>query len=118
MRSIADLITSKSLIADIERRLEAAMIGRGFAFTSEQILIVAGMPDQPTTISSLEGRCYSGTNISYNLRRLEEAGLIRKERSPHDGRSILVARTAKGEELARLAHAHFERVDRAERVAA
>jgi len=38
----------------------------------------------------------SSGGLTHRLDRLEKAGLIRREKSPHDGRSMLVALTDKG----------------------
>ena len=53
-----------------------------------------------TTVKELAGalRLDYGT-VSPLLKRLESAGLVRRERSAHDERSVLVAVTGRGEEL-------------------
>jgi DNA-binding MarR family transcriptional regulator len=42
----------------------------------------------------------SSGGLTHRLDRLEKAGLIRREKAPHDGRSVLVALTADGIALA------------------
>jgi DNA-binding MarR family transcriptional regulator len=53
-----------------------------------------------TTVKDLAGalRLDYGT-VSPLLKRMEGAGLVRRERSPHDDRSVLVAGTGRAEEL-------------------
>ncbi|CAL9546328.1 Organic hydroperoxide resistance transcriptional regulator [Streptomyces sp. enrichment culture] len=53
-----------------------------------------------TTVKQLAGalRLDYGT-VSPLLKRLEGAGLVRRERAPHDERSVLVACTGRAEEL-------------------
>ncbi|MER6343460.1 MarR family winged helix-turn-helix transcriptional regulator [Streptomyces sp. NPDC001595] len=53
-----------------------------------------------TTVKELAGalRLDYGT-VSPLLKRLESAGLVRRERAPHDERSVLVACTGRAEEL-------------------
>ena len=43
--------------------------------------------------------CYLGSNVSYNLKKLTEAGYVIQERSQHDKRVIMVRNSAKGAAL-------------------
>jgi len=47
----------------------------------------------------LSRQCYLGSNVSYNLRKLTEAGYVLQERSAHDKRVIMVSNSPKGAEL-------------------
>jgi DNA-binding MarR family transcriptional regulator len=47
----------------------------------------------------LSRRCYLGSNVSYNLKKLTEAGYVLQERSAHDKRVIMVSNSPKGAEL-------------------
>ena len=45
--------------------------------------------------------CYLGSNVSYNLKKLVEAGYVTQERSPYDRRSVQVRLSQKGIALRR-----------------
>ena len=54
--------------------------------------------DQELTAGELRTRGhYLGSNVSYNLKKLVEAGYIHHQRSEADRRSVLVRLTKKGE---------------------
>src|ERR1700688_3430035 len=44
-------------------------------------------------------QCYLGSNVSYNLKKLTEAGYVIHERSTHDRRVMMVRNSPKGAEL-------------------
>lgn len=51
---------------------------------------------------------YLGSNVSYNVRRLVEAGYLEQARSPHDRRAIKLRLTAKGQRLCERLDALFD----------
>jgi DNA-binding MarR family transcriptional regulator len=69
-------------------------------------------PAQALMLTKIEGRevalrdiiergYYIGSNASYNIKQLVEAGYVIQKRSDHDKRSAKVSLTEKGEELCR-----------------
>ncbi len=63
-------------------------------------LMLMNIGDAEMTVSELLWRgCYLGSNVSYNLKKLTEAGYVTQERSSHDKRVIMVRSSAKGAEL-------------------
>src|SRR6202167_5721396 len=79
---------------------------------SVQALLLFNIGDQELTAGELRTRGhYLGSNVSYNLKKLVEAGYIHHERSEADRRSVLVRLTAKGEAvrdtLSQLFHRHL-----------
>ncbi len=67
-------------------------------------------PAQALMLNKIEGRevalrdiiergYYIGSNASYNIKQLVEAGYVNQKRSDHDKRSAKVSLTEKGEEL-------------------
>ncbi len=59
--------------------------------------------DAEMTASELLWRgCYLGSNVSYNLKKLTEAGYVIQQRSTHDKRVIMVRNSEKGAELCAL----------------
>ena len=67
---------------------------------SVQALLLFNVGDQELTAGELRTRGhYLGSNVSYNLKKLVEAGYIHHERSEADRRSVLVRLTAKGEQV-------------------
>ncbi|HEY5239622.1 MAG TPA: winged helix DNA-binding protein [Rhizomicrobium sp.] len=65
---------------------------------SVQALLLFNVGDQELTAGELRTRGhYLGSNVSYNLKKLVEAGYIHHERSEADRRSVLVRLTKKGE---------------------
>ncbi len=68
------------------------------------------MGDQELTAGELRTRGhYLGSNVSYNLKKLVEAGYIHHERSEADRRSVLVRLTRKGEAVRDMLKELFER---------
>jgi DNA-binding MarR family transcriptional regulator len=67
---------------------------------SVQALLLFNIGDQELTAGELRTRGhYLGSNVSYNLKKLVEAGYIHHERSEADRRSVLVRLTDKGEQV-------------------
>jgi len=64
---------------------------------SVQALLLFNIGDQELTAGELRTRGhYLGSNVSYNLKKLVEAGYIRHERSEADRRSVRVSLTETG----------------------
>jgi len=77
---------------------------------SVQALLLFNVGDQELTAGELRTRGhYLGSNVSYNLKKLVEAGYIHHERSEIDRRSVLVRLTRKGECVRDMLHALFDR---------
>lgn len=67
---------------------------------SVRALILINLNDTEMTVSELMHRgCYLGSNVSYNLKKLTEAGYIQQVRSEHDRRVIMVRNSPKATEL-------------------
>jgi len=77
---------------------------------SVQALLLFNVGDQELTAGELRTRGhYLGSNVSYNLKKLVEAGYIHHERSEVDRRSVLVRLTRKGEVVRDLLRELFQR---------
>jgi len=77
---------------------------------SVQALLLFNVGDQQLTAGELRTRGhYLGSNVSYNLKKLVEAGYIHHERSEADRRSVLVNLTEKGEIVRKVLRELFER---------
>lgn len=73
-------------------------------------LMLLNIGDAEMTVSELLWRgCYLGSNVSYNLKKLTEAGYVIQERSSHDKRVIMVRNSPKGMELCAILQAMNER---------
>ena len=67
---------------------------------SVQALLLYNIGDSELTAGELRTRGhYLGSNVSYNLKKLVEAGYIRHERNDADKRSVRVSLTAAGREV-------------------
>ena len=65
-----------------------------------QSMMLFNIGDAEMTVGELTLRgCYLGSNVSYNVKKLVEAGYLVQERSLHDRRSIHVRLTSKGRHL-------------------
>ncbi|MGH6741955.1 MAG: MarR family winged helix-turn-helix transcriptional regulator [Bradyrhizobium sp.] len=65
-----------------------------------QAMILFNIGDLEMTVGELTLRgCYLGSNVSYNVKKMVEAGYIMQERSLHDRRSVRVRLTDKGHDL-------------------
>ena len=77
---------------------------------SVQALLLFNVGDQELTAGELRTRGhYLGSNVSYNLKKLVEAGYIHHERSEADRRSVLVRLTPKGDAVRDMLRNLFER---------
>ena len=77
---------------------------------SVQALLMFNIGDQELTAGELRTRGhYLGSNVSYNLKKLVEAGFIHHQRSDSDRRSVHVSLTDKGREIREVVTALFER---------
>jgi DNA-binding MarR family transcriptional regulator len=73
-------------------------------------LLLFNVGDQELTAGELRTRGhYLGSNVSYNLKKLVEAGYVHHERSELDRRSVLVRLTRKGEAVRDMLRELFER---------
>jgi DNA-binding MarR family transcriptional regulator len=67
---------------------------------SVRAMIVYNVGDAEMTVSELMWRgCYLGSNVSYNLKKLTEAGYITQTRSTHDKRVFMIRNSARGAEV-------------------
>src|ERR1700754_2790646 len=77
---------------------------------SVQALLLFNVGDQELTAGELRSRGhYLGSNVSYNLKKLVEAGYVHHERSEIYRRSVLVRLTRKGEAVRDMLRELFER---------
>lgn len=75
-----------------------------------QCLILYSIAGDEISIGELTERSYLlGSNVSYNLKKMAEAGYITQQRAEHDRRSIHVRLTEKGQEFLRVLDGMFER---------
>jgi len=62
-----------------------------------QALLLYNIGENEVVIRDLKDRgYYQGSNVSYNIKSLTEAGYLTQERSPHDRRSVRLKLTDKG----------------------
>jgi DNA-binding MarR family transcriptional regulator len=80
------------------------------AINNVQALLLHNFGNQVFRVSELcaQGR-YTGSNVSYSLRKLVDLGYIHRKTSPTDRRSVLVQLTSKGEEVRDLLEKLFDR---------
>ena len=65
-----------------------------------QALLLFNIGDSELTAGELKTRGhYQGSNVSYNLKKLVEAGYVNHERSSSDKRSVRVKLTPRGQEI-------------------
>ena len=77
---------------------------------SVQVLLIYNIGDSELTAGELRTRGhYLGSNVSYNLKKLVEAGYIDHKRSTTDRRSVRVSLTEKGKDVRDCVEALFER---------
>jgi DNA-binding MarR family transcriptional regulator len=75
-----------------------------------QLLILFNIGKDELTVGELTQRgYYHGTSVTYNLKKLVEAGYFMQERSAHNRRLVHVWLTEKGLELCTKLHVAFER---------
>jgi len=78
---------------------EFERIGRS-EVNSVQALLLFNIGDSELTAGELRSRdYYLGSNVSYNLKKLVDAGYIHHERSTSDRRSVRVRLTDKGKQV-------------------
>lgn len=104
-----------TLVERLHRRLldvikdEFDRMGRSDV-NSVQALLLFNIGDAELTAGELRTRgYYLGSNVSYNLKKLVEAGYIHHQRSRMDRRSVRVSLTEKGQEVARIINGLYER---------
>ena len=75
-----------------------------------QALLIYNIGDSELTAGELRSRGhYLGSNVSYNLKKLVDAGYIRHKRSDADRRSVRVSLTDEGRELRENIQSLFDR---------
>ena len=79
-----------------------------------QALLIYNMADAELTAGELKSRGhYQGSNVSYNLKKLVEAGYVHHQRFANDRRSVRVRLTAKGQAIRNRVDALYDRQLRA-----
>jgi len=108
-------LESLTLIERLHRRL-LDVIKDDFERTGEkevnpvQALLLFNISDAELTAGELKTRGhYQGSNVSYNLKKLVEAGYVNHERSTNDKRSVRISLTDKGQEVRRRVDALYNR---------
>lgn len=77
---------------------------------SVQALLLYNIGDAELTAGELTSRgYYLGSNVSYNLKKLVDAGYINHQRSTTDRRSVRVRLTDKGREVCKLVSNLYQR---------
>jgi len=108
-------LDSLTLVERLHRRLldvikdEFDRMGRSDV-NSVQALLLFNIGDAELTAGELRSRgYYLGSNVSYNLKKLVDAGFISHQRSRVDRRSVRVSLTDKGLEVARVVNELYNR---------
>jgi DNA-binding MarR family transcriptional regulator len=77
---------------------------------SVQALLLYNIGDAELTAGELTSRgYYLGSNVSYNLKKLVDAGYIHHQRSTTDRRSVRVSLTEKGQEVCQVVNNLYQR---------
>jgi DNA-binding MarR family transcriptional regulator len=77
---------------------------------SVQALLLYNIGDAELTAGELTSRgYYLGSNVSYNLKKLVDAGYLDHQRSTVDRRSVRVKLTDKGQEICKLVNTLYQR---------
>jgi DNA-binding MarR family transcriptional regulator len=77
---------------------------------SVQALLLYNIGDAELTAGELTSRgYYLGSNVSYNLKKLVDAGYIHHQRSTTDRRSVRVRLTEKGQEVCKIVNSLYHR---------
>ena len=77
---------------------------------SVQALLLYNIGDAELTAGELTSRgYYLGSNVSYNLKKLVDAGYINHQRSTTDRRSVRVRLTDKGQEVCKVVNNLYQR---------
>jgi DNA-binding MarR family transcriptional regulator len=104
-----------TLIERLHRRL-LDVIKDDFERTGEkevnpvQALLLFNISDAELTAGELKTRGhYQGSNVSYNLKKLVEAGYVNHERSSADKRSVRISLTQKGRDVRARVDAMYNR---------
>ncbi len=88
---------------------EFERIGRS-EVNSVQALLLFNIGDSELTAGELRSRgYYLGSNVSYNLKKLVDAGYIHHERSTNDRRSVRVRLTDKGKQVCEVINKLYNR---------
>jgi DNA-binding MarR family transcriptional regulator len=88
---------------------EFERVGRGDV-NSVQALLLYNIGDAELTAGELRSRgYYLGSNVSYNLKKLVDAGYIHHQRSTTDRRSVRVSLTEKGKEVSKVIDGLYQR---------
>ena len=75
-----------------------------------QALLLFNIGDAELTAGELTSRgLYLGSNVSYNLKKLVDAGYIHHQRSSTDRRSVRVRLTEKGQEVSNVVNGLYQR---------
>src|SRR4249919_3847759 len=75
-----------------------------------QALLLYNIGDAELTAGELTSRgYYLGSNVSYNLKKLVDAGYINHQRSTTDRRSVRVRLTPKGQDICKVVSGLYER---------
>lgn len=75
-----------------------------------QALLLFNIGESEVAAGELTSRgYYLGSNVSYNLKKLVEAGLIQQQRSQTDRRSVRVKLTEQGREICQIVNGLYER---------
>ena len=113
MRSL--YLESLTLVERLHRRLldvikdEFDRMGRD-DINSVQALLLFNIGDSELTAGELRTRgYYLGSNVSYNLKKLVDAGFVNHERSRTDRRAVRISLTDKGLEVARIVNDLYDR---------
>jgi DNA-binding MarR family transcriptional regulator len=108
-------LVSLKLIERLHRLLldvikdEFERIGRADV-NSVQALLLYNIGDAELTAGELTSRgYYLGSNVSYNLKKLVDAGYIHHQRSTTDRRSVRVRLTDKGQEVCKVVNGLYQR---------
>jgi len=108
-------LASLNLIERLHRLLldvvkdEFERLGRS-EVNSVQALLLYSIGDAELTAGELTSRgYYLGSNVSYNLKKLVDAGYIDHQRSTVDRRSVRVRLTDKGRDVCRVVNGLYQR---------
>ncbi len=108
-------LESLSLIERLHRLLldvikdELERVGR-FDINAVQALLIFNIGEKVMTAGELKNRgYYQGSNVSYNLKKLVEAGYIDHQRSEVDRRAVRVSLTQRGLEVRQMVDQLFSR---------
>jgi DNA-binding MarR family transcriptional regulator len=88
---------------------EFERLGRADVNSVQALLLYHVGDDEMTAGELSRNGCYLGSNVSYNLKKLVEAGYIHHQRSATDRRSVRVKLTGKGQEVAGVVDELFQR---------